>query len=161
MQFTPKEKYMCTLELVDYFRGIALSLNFFVKLNSLFLVKSTVQLQWDANSAINIYMIPLKNLIKDFSTSALLTFWAAQLSVAGDRLVHCSILATFLASTHWMPAAPSKPWKPKMIRSRDQDSNEGMKGSTISYAIFCGQRIFSCFLWGAASVSFNRLLIHC
>lgn len=44
MQFTPKEKYMYTLDLVDYFRRIALSLNFFVTLNSLFLVKSTVQL---------------------------------------------------------------------------------------------------------------------
>lgn len=92
MQFTPKEKYMCTLELVDYFRGIALSLNFFVKLNSLFLVKSTVQLQWDANNAINMYMIPLKNLIKDFSTSALQTFWARQVFVVGPVL--CSMLSS-------------------------------------------------------------------
>lgn len=74
MQFTPKEKYMYTLDLVDYFRRIALSLNFFVTLNSLFLVKSTVQLHWGASNAVNIHMIPLKNLIKDFSTSALLAF---------------------------------------------------------------------------------------
>ena len=78
MQFTPKEKYMCTLELVEYFRGIALSLNFFVKLNSLFLVKSTVQLHWDAGNAVNIHTIPLKSPIQDFSASALPTFWARQ-----------------------------------------------------------------------------------
>lgn len=30
-QFTPKEKYMCISELVEHFKGIFLSLNFFVK----------------------------------------------------------------------------------------------------------------------------------
>lgn len=90
MQFTPKEKYMCTLELVEYFRGIALSLNFFVKLNSLFLVKSTVQLHWDASNAV--ISIPLKCLIQDFSASALLTFWARQVFAVGPEL--CSRLSS-------------------------------------------------------------------
>lgn len=92
MQFTPKEKYMYTLDLVDYFRRIALSLNFFVTLNSLFLVKSTVQLHWGASNAVNIHMIPLKNLIKDFSTSALLAFWARQVFAVGPVL--CSMLGS-------------------------------------------------------------------